>query len=167
MPQATQSDLVTHLTALGATDLIGRIPSPTLRGSFNISCDKNPALSLEVRDGKVKLHAGLGDGNFSPPRIVYDAQGHAESVELPNSAMSGCGTYKPVAPIINAVLATGKASCAKGYAVAAMASASGVDRNFRPGLIESYRNLDTQHLPAVHSAVAAVQERWAKLSAQP
>lgn len=154
-----------HLDYVGASDL-AEMSAPLLTAPITLYSDRNPSVAVRVESGKAQLLYGLRDPNFSPARIFYDANGNPEYVRLYNSDRSGHADYRPDSEIINAVLDAAKGQpIGRGYAVAALARAAHVpsedgEYDWGVDLIEREQNMDTNTLPATHSAVAAIHRKW-------
>jgi hypothetical protein len=154
-----------HLDYVGASDLAD-MRAPSLAMPITMYSDKNPSIALRFENGKAQILYGLRDPNFSPARIFYDKNGNPEYVRLYNSDRSGHADYRPDSEIVEAVLNAAKGQpVGRGYAVAALARAAHApDENggfdWGVGLIEREQNMDTEKLPATHSAVAAIHSKW-------
>jgi hypothetical protein len=154
-----------HLDYVGASDL-AEMSLPRLAAPITFYSDKNPSIALRIENGKTQLLYGLQDPNFSPARIFYDASGNPEYVRLYNSDRSGHADYRPDSDIVSAVLDAAKGHpVGRGYAVAALARAAqapGAEGDYDWGvdLAERVQFMDTNNLPATHSAVAAIHRKW-------
>lgn len=167
MPEI-QGTIADHLKRMGADDISGVAQSRhmTQAGRTMVQSKTNPAVGVLIENGQRHVLYGLGDPNFSPARLSYDTTGKIDSVRINNSDRSGHVTYRAEAPVVDAIIkaASGKPS-GRGYAVAALAKASGATNKFGDsrwgvGLIQSAEAMDTKLLSSSHHAIGCVQAKW-------